>query len=411
MMFGPSEKGPFRPALTMKRKEKIFTGDFFLLFVIALLVYLSMNVLNVVIPLYVTEELQGSAALAGAMTTIYEIASCGTRPVYGLLTDRRGRRVIMVIGCGIFAAGCLCCGAIPTVTAAIIGRALMGSGFAGASTATNTASTDVIPSSRLQEGVGYFGISQALGSAFGSILASIFVVSLTSQSSILLVAGICGLSLVVSCFSGYEKRLGRSVSQSQRSSGRQGAFFEKSALLPSAFEFVSVFLISCPMCFMTLYIVSLGIPRQISGYFFAIAFTVIVLLRTFGSRLLKGRRLTVFLLPSYAALFLTALLLTCVHSAVGILCISVLYGAAHGGTWMSLGAVAVMKCSSERRGAANATFFFAFDSAISVGALFWGGVIDRAGYDLCFYLIAASCVILSIISYVVFHRQEAGSVA
>jgi len=395
----------------MKRKEKIFTGDFILLFVIALLVYLSMNVLNVVIPLYVTEELQGSAALAGAMTTIYEIASCGTRPVYGLLTDRRGRRVIMVIGCGIFAAGCLCCGAIPTITAAIIGRALMGSGFAGASTATNTASTDVIPSSRLQEGIGYFGISQALGSAFGSILASVVVVSLTSRSSLLLVAGICGLSLVLSCFSGYEKRLGRSVSQIQRSSGRQGAFFEKSAMLPSAFEFISVFLISCPMCFMTLYIVSLGIPKQTSGLFFAISFTVIVLLRTFGSRFLKGRKLTFFLLPSYGALFLAALLLTRVHTSAGILGISLLYGAAHGGTWMSLGAAAVSRSQPERRGAANATFFFAFDSAICVGALFWGWVIDRSGYDACFRLIAASCVILSAISHAVFHRQEAGFVA
>lgn len=40
-------------------------------------------------------------------------------------------------------------------------------GYSAANTANNTASTDVIPPSRLAEGIGYFGTSQAVASAIG----------------------------------------------------------------------------------------------------------------------------------------------------------------------------------------------------------------------------------------------------
>lgn len=391
----------------MKQKEKILTWDFALLFVVSLLVYLSMNMLNVIIPLYVTETLGGTAALVGVMTTVYEVASCGARPFCGLGVDARGERGIMLFGCLVFGVGCVVCGLVPTIAAAVFARALMGIGFAGATTANNTASTKVIPASRLEEGVGYFGIGQAAGAALGSALASVIVVVATGQQSLFLVGLICFAGVALSVF----YRRGNTVPEKGKT-GREEkrvVIFERNAVLPSLVEFFTLFLLSCPMCFITLYIVSIGLPRQTAGMFFAVSSVVIVALRTFGSRFLKDKSPVLFLLPSYAALIITMYLLTDAESTAALLGISVLYGLAHGGSWMVLCSEAIRRSPAERRGAANATFFFAFDAAISFGAVFWGWIIDRLGYESGFYLVMVGAVLLAVISAFVFGKKGSRS--
>ena len=72
---------------------------------------------------------------------------------------------------------------------------------------------------------------------------------------------------------------------------------------------------------------------------------------------------------------------------------------------MTLGSEAVRLAPPERRGAANATFYFAFDAAIGLGSAFWGILIDWVGYSRCFTSIIAAAGILAAVSIPVFHRR------
>ena len=153
-------------------KTKIVTLDFVLLFLVSTALCTGMNMLNVICPLFVIEDLGRTTAASGLLSAVYTLSSCAARPASGVLSDRMGRRVMMAVGCAVFAAGCLLCGLIPTLAILLMGRIFQGMGYAVASTANNAASTDVIPQSRMAEGIGYFGTSQSVAGALGPALAS-----------------------------------------------------------------------------------------------------------------------------------------------------------------------------------------------------------------------------------------------
>lgn len=387
----------------MEQKERIVSGNFVLLFLFSVLVCTGMNMLNVIVPLYVTETLHGTAAVAGLMTTVYTVAACVSRPVNGILTDRLGRRSVMAFGSLLFCGACLVSGLVPALMALTICRILMGVGYSAATTANNTASTDVIPASRLAEGIGYFGMSQSVASAFGPALAAVVIAGVGNQRSLLVVAGAGGLALLLALFIRYESGPGY-----QRSAAKEpgkGSFFERTAIIPALFQGMSLFLISCLMCFMPLYITSRGMSSGTAGSFFAVASVVIVTVRLVCSRWMNRYKPLYFLLPGYVLLIAVCALLPRVDSVPGLLCAGVIYGAAHGTIWMVLGSEAVRLAPPARRGAANATFYFAFDAAIGLGAAFWGAMIDRVGYDRCFVSIIVAAAVLAAASIPVFRRR------
>ena len=390
----------------MNQKQKMVTGSFVLLFIFSVAICTAMNMLNVIIPLYVTETLQGTAATAGLMTTFYTVAACASRPINGALTDKVGRRVMMAIGSALFCVGCLVSGLVPAIAALTICRILMGVGYSAASTANNTASTDVIPPDRMAEGIGYFGMSQSVASAFGPALASVVTVTLGNQNSLLAVAAVCGLALVLSLTISYEKAPGYQKPQPENEEKSSGGFFEKAAILPALFEGLFLFLTSLPMCFATLYIVSRGYSSAVAGSFFVVASIVIVAVRLLLSGLMNRFGPLWFLIPGIGALIALCVLLPLVDSVMGFMVCGALHGLSHGIVWMVLGSEAVRNAPADRRGAANATFYFAFDAAIGLGAAFWGMMIDNVGYNMSFSVIVVACVLLIAAIIPVFRKQR-----
>lgn len=387
----------------MNQKQKMITGSFVLLFIVSVAICTAMNMLNVIIPLYVTETLQGTAATAGLMTTIYTISACVSRPINGILTDRWSRRMMMALGSLLFCVGCLVAGLVPTILALTVCRVLMGVGYSAASTSNNAASTDVIPVDRLAEGIGYFGMSQSVASAIGPAVASVIMVAVGNQNSLLVVALVCGLSMVLSLAVTYEKKPGYQKPAAQEKAS--GGAFERTAIVPALFQGIFLFIISLPMCFMPLYIVFRGQNTAVAGTFFVVASVVIVAVRLLGSGLMNRLGALWFLIPGFGALIALCALLPQVESVTGFLILGAVYGLAHGIVWMVLGSEAVRQAPPERRGAANATFYFAFDAGIGLGASFWGMMIDSAGYDVCFLIVIAATAALAAASIPVFRRR------
>lgn len=191
----------------MKQKESMITASFVLIFAFSVAICRGMNMLNVIVPLYVTETLGGMASRAGLMTTVYTVSSCLSRPFNGILTDKIGRRIMMALGSLMFCVGCLLAGLIPAIVALTVCRVLMGVGYSAANTASNTASTDMIPQDRLAEGTGYFGMSQSVASAIGPALATV-VITAVDQKSLLVVGAVSLLALLLTGVIRYERAPG-----------------------------------------------------------------------------------------------------------------------------------------------------------------------------------------------------------
>lgn len=86
--------------------------------------------------------------------------------------------------------------------------------------------------------------------------------------------------------------------------------------------------------------------------------------------------------------------------------IGVLFGCAHGIVWMVLGSEAVRLAPPERRSAANATFYFAFDAAIGIGAALWGQLIDRIGFTPCFTIVGALTAVVAVSALPAFWKRD-----
>ena len=75
---------------------------------------------------------------------------------------------------------------------------------------------------------------------------------------------------------------------------------------------------------------------------------------------------------------------------------------------MTNGALAVNRAAPQRRGAANATFYLAFDAAIGLGAAAWGALIDAAGYVTTYRLTACGYGLMMVIAAIIFALRKRG---
>ena len=237
--------------MTKSGKTAIFNRYFILLFLTSVCFCTATEMNNVVLPLYVTEDLGGTAATTGILTSIYTATSALSRPVNGILTDRHRRRTVMLIGCLLYAAGIFFCGLVPVLSAAFLARAVQGVGYSAASTANMAASNDVIPHEHLNEGVGYFGISQTLPSLFAPLLATTLISVVGNRATQFFIGSACVIATVVSLFVNYEKRGTYAVQRQEQDNEKKGAFVELTAIPSSLLEFGSLFFTTAIMVFIS----------------------------------------------------------------------------------------------------------------------------------------------------------------
>ena len=147
----------------------------------------------------------GSTAFAGVLAAVFSAAAAAARIVCGPLVDRAGRLRVMVGGAALLLAGTLVPAVCSNDAVFVVCRIVQGVGFSAATTASATAAADVLPLSRLGEGIGYYGLGQALAMSIGPALALLLVATDAPDN---LYFGLTGISLAVlalSLFCRYER--------------------------------------------------------------------------------------------------------------------------------------------------------------------------------------------------------------
>ena len=390
-----------------QKSDTIFNCYFVLLFLTSVCFCFASEMLNVVLPLYITEDLGKTAAVSGLMTTFYTIASAVSRPANGLLTDKLTRRIVMVAGCALYAIGIFLCGFIPMLVTAFFCRVLQGFGYSAASTASVAASNDVVPRDKLSESVGYFGISHTLPCLFGPIAVTALIESIGNRGTQYVIAAVCALATILALFVNYEKKPEYAQNTPvEPGTPTKGAFIEPTAIVPSLIQFGSLFFTSSLMVFCTLFFTSQKLPTSYLSAYLTTTGVSTLLVRTLLSRFVGRVNPLVLLIPAWIAGIAECLLLPYVSSMAASIAMGILFGCVHGIVWMTNGALAVSRAIPQRRGAANATFYLAFDAAIGIGAAVWGLLIDAAGYTITYRVAACGYAVMAVIAVLVFRKRN-----
>ncbi|NHN31801.1 MFS transporter [Paenibacillus agricola] len=438
-----------------KRKEKLWTKDFVLLGLSCLFLFLAFEMLLPALPLYVA-QIGGSTSEIGIVMGCFTLTAVLIRPVSGYAADTYGKKLLLIIG------GVLCLVATGfyyaaiSVTGLLIIRLLHGFGFGIATTLYGTMASDMVPPSRMGEGMGYFGLANTIAISIGPFFGVIIMESLGYQTLIMVSGSIlslaCIFNLIVkatahrpasrmpdiaeadSAFTAIahgavviepaiehssepiqvreldskapEQAMLSSQLKDKTAISWSSRLVERKALFPSLLGMMAGFGFGGILSFITLFGKEVGIANI--GYFFLVVSLFEVLVRLVSGRIFDTKGPFWVIFPSAILTCIATIILSYAGSMVTMLVAAAFFGLGFGAMFPALQAWVITRVDPESRGSATATFYNLFDIGIASGAILLGIIAGMTGYGMMFRLSSLTYVVL-IAMYMVyeFRAQKA----
>lgn len=378
-------------------KPRLWTANYINTLVVSLIINIAGNILITVLPLF-TISIGGNNFMAGTLTTLLTMSALFCRPIFGKMLDNKGRKIVLILGLCLFATSTIVLIAATNVPLLLTLRFLQGIGLSAYSTALGTILSDVVPASRLSEGVGYFGIAGTIAMAVGPSLGLYLSKEFGYQSTYGIACGICVVSVFFASLINYEKKEKNIVSEVkdiQESKDKRG-FIEKSSLRPCIVLIFTVLAISSVFSFMPLFSQTRNIDNI--GLFFTFYAISMIFARLFtGKAADRFGYLKVFI-PSIIITFMLFITLAFAYSLPPVLIAAVFYGVGFGTLQPLMNTIVIRLSPTERLGAANATYYATLDIGFGMGSFMWGAVSQISGFTAVF-ISCAVCAILSGIAY------------
>lgn len=365
------------------------------------LTLLAFQALLPTLPIYVSQH-SGSSSDIGLIVGLFSISALLIRPFTGVALDTLGRKKLLFIG--VF----ICLVAIgsyywtTSITMILLIRIIHGVGWGISSSAYATIASDLVPSTRRGEGLGYFGIAFVLSGALGPLLGILLINSYGSSMLFAFSAIITFLSLVLLLLI-TEPTL-EVATITKHSSSLLSKLIEKTSILPSFFMLILGMIFGGIISFITLYGTEVGIENM--GWFFLVNALGSFLVRPFSGRLFDKKGHLYVILPSVLFVFVGVILLSYVSSILNLMVAALFYGIGVGALQPALQAWTINRAASNRRGVANATFYSAFDVGIGGGAMLLGVVARMTNYAFMYRLSSLSIIILLVVYLVYFLQQR-----
>lgn len=417
-----------------QRRERLWSPMFVIIIGLTLCCFVTGQGLNSGTSIYI-DRCGGTAAYAGLLAAVFSVGAAIVRLVSGPIIDKRGRRIVIIAGTIILVIGTL--GPVFThdTIPFTVFRLLQGAGFSAATTAAATAAADVLPASRLGEGIGYYGLGQAIAMSIGPALA-IFLVSTNPAENLYIGLGVASsIAFVLALLCRYEshpRTLPETASYRMRSEhaasadneascGKQEKPDRKSSIVSQIFEKRALpgtipMLIISPafgfgIFFVGLYGTTIGIEN--AGFFYTVSAVMMIVIRITSASLMdcvKPIKLfavaVLFGILSYLTLlgcstaFAQSSIRDFVFYGAGLF-----YGICIGISLPLNQSVAVKNTPSERWGAANALFQLANDVGIGLSCVIWGFINDSFGFTTTLVCVAV-CIALSFVFALICYPKE-----
>ena len=395
------------------KKEKLWSRDFVLIMIASSGIAFCNYFFSSTLPIY-AENLTGTKIYAGLMMTVFTIAALATRPVAGVLSDKYGRVKLLILGAALCAVACLLYNFAWTIVLLLIMRFLHGAGFGVHSTSGGAIAGDIIPKSRLSEGLGIY----SLYATFASAVAPGIALSLIGEGStdgfrtlFIIAAVVASVCIVMDSLIRYERRktaqsgVNPAEPQEYLDAPLPKTFlgFEYGVFLPAALIILLFIAFSTVMSFLTLF----AKDREMGniGLYFTLSAVGMFLSRAFLGRITDRRGSDIIVIPALAALIVFYAVLPLIYKPVYLYILAVPLGFAQGAVAPAANTMIFKRCSSRRRGSASAAYFAAIDIGIAIGSILFGFIADRFGFNIVFWG-ATIFIAAALAMYLLFLREK-----
>jgi len=412
--------------------EKIFTVNFFKIILVATLLSFCTMFQATTFPLYMT-SLGGSLALAGATTSIYMGMSMLCKPFVGRMLDKMNRKKVLLISVFIFSAMLVVLGYISSIPMLLFTRVLIAPFYSAGSAAAATIATELIPDSRMTEGLGYYSLSQTLSSALGPSIALALVYNLSFKAVFItasLFALFTGITVLTIRYNKKNQTLPEEVSPTEKTppaapSGDEEInkmtdnedtpgnsdkkpwvlekLTEKGAFLPSVMGLLFNLGAAGMLTFLPTFADTFGIGNI--GLFFTLEAIVLAISRAFIGKLSKklGHTMTITISLIFMTVTLMGIFLS--RTLPLLLIFAVLSGLGKGAIDPELHSLAIKRTSVARRGSTNSFYQMAREGGVCISSLYLGIIATLAGIKWI-YLVGSFFPVLALIVYFTMLRPQ-----
>lgn len=351
-------------------KAPLWTKSFVMLMLGNLFIFMSFQMLIPTLPPYI-KSLGATGLEIGLVTALFSIGAVLSRPFIGYMLEYKARKPLVLIG----AAGLLVITIFYPISNVILiflmFRFIHGLAWGFSTTVNGTAAVDVIPKSRLGEGMGYFGLSVTLGMIIAPSLG-IFLFGVTTFNNLIYISCALGIVAIIllAAVRYYTPDSVRLTKKEDLKFSYLGSLVEKTSWYPAFITMIATFGYGSVVTFIVIFGEERGIDQIFIFYLFNAVMASIsrpIAGKWFDERGPKG-----LIVVCSALTFAGMWALSFSHTNVGIAIAGILFGIGFGSLLPTLQSWTLSKTPDNRRGVANGMFFSAIDFGIGLSGIVFG---------------------------------------
>ncbi|MCM3631831.1 MFS transporter [Paenibacillus camelliae] len=388
-----------------KIKVKLWTNQYLIIILLSLVMFASFYMITAGFPIFVS-TISDNPAIAGIMTTTLMLASLITRFFASVIIQKINMKLLLIISLIYFLGTIALTFLNDSVVFLIFIRALQGIGFCMLTNLVFTISSNIVPKSRLGEGIVFFAMSTSVGTTLGPLIAISYLARFSFRSMMMLTLALMCFSLLCSFFvkNTKKKEAERPLHQTQKEPFYK-YMFDKRVLLPCILVAFNYMAIAGIVNFMGAFGKEINVGGSISQFFIAQGIAMVII-RMFSGKIFDKFGHRVLIIPAAIAGAGGLILLGFSTKMWLVLVSGVLFGVAFAIIHPIIQAWALTLVPPEKKATANSMLLIFIDSGLAIGSVGLGILAKWVGYGMTFTYSAAFMLVILIL-YLMGSRKKA----
>lgn len=369
----------------MEKAEKIWNRRFILLFLTNLLVLAAFYASIPIIPIY-CQEIGITGAKIGIVLTAMSVATILFRPVAGYLLDNFNRYRVYLLFLALFCLSFPAFIAFPVFGILILIRLYMGAVYSVCGSATMTLAGDVLPPTKITEGISRFAFTVSIGMAVGPYVGLQVQSHLSSKASFLTIFAITVAALIcVSCC-----RIRYPKVQRKKFSIKDSIY---GPVLPFMFNMMFLMIpYGAVIAYSSIFAQEKGLPAFLP-YFYICLVVGMLVSKLSTQKMIDAGKHRVLVCLSLIVLILTMASYLFLNTGIHLLLAGFFFGLGYGILQPLFQSFVTGTTPAPQRGVANATYMLSYDVGIGIGSLLMGCLQQPIGLPRGFALTAIAYLI------------------
>ncbi|MGE7759667.1 MFS transporter [Peribacillus sp. NPDC097895] len=381
------------------KNQRIFNKSFLFLFISNFLVFIGFEMLLPILPAYLL-SIKASSIQVGLVTSLFTIGAVLIRPFVGYYLIDNQRKGLAICASAALMIITMLYPFLNIIWLFLLFRIFHGAAWGVSTTANSTIVVDLIPRTRLGEGMGYFSISTTVGAiiapSIGILIYDSFSFDILIWSSVVLsLLAVIALQFVNSP---------TTLKREKQPFRYMNMIFEKDVWFPTLLTVITTLGFGAIITFLVLFGKQKGLDHIF--LFFLINATVATLLRPFTGKWYDKKGPWSIIIMSAVLGFLSLVTLSFTTNDLHLIIAAILFGAGYGTVMPCLQTWTVQMVSEEKSGAANATFFSSFDVGVGVSAFVLGFLAEWISLEMIFRVISLSFIVVAVLVYKDFLNEK-----